>query len=846
MKILFVMRSTIYVRNFESTLRLLAERGHEVHIVASPHWGLDPGNHAGRLAAEYPGIVHEHPPVGPLDGWALLSEELRRGGHYLRYLRPEYRNAPKLRRRSLSYAPPFILRATRHAFVPSPVLAVARGLLRLADGALPMNPVVFDFVRGHNPDLLIVTPLVEPGSPQSQYLRAARALGIRTALCVHSWDNLTNKGLIQNPLDLVTVWNEPMKREAVELHGVPRRHVEVTGAPNYDHWFEWAPRSAREEFCRRVGLPADRPYLLYLCSSKFIAPHEMPFVRRWIEALRSGSAALAGTGVLIRPHPQWARPWRKADFSDLEAVAIWPRAGANPVDRNSRADYYDSIFHSAAVVGVNTSGQIESAILGRGVYTLLAPEFRSTQEGTLHFQYLRTVNGGMLHVAETMGDHAAQLEAAVKNPGVDDGRCRRFVEAFVRPDGIDVAATPKLVAAIERVMAQPRRRPERAPWYAGLVRSRLEPLLPPLVREEARLLRKVQQRPLKLAQSEKADADRMAELERRQRALETDPQWTQQLAEVYEDVRAQVRQMKAAAGVTTSLSEVEALWSATPEMLLRLRHFGACVGGARWSDYADIPDIAKGEFRKHLRKLREEAGDQLLVREAPLLGQFGLLRGHGLFTADTLSYYEILAALKFGVVLGLHQAPEGRPVIWEVSRDWGGFAYQFKTLFPDVTYIVSSHPDLFLLSATYLRTLFPAARVRFYGDASGAELWRDLSHVDFVFLPDNMAHAGAPVHVTLALDLMGLERMTPDQAERHVQAVFEAGTPYFYSATPTTSTAPGSADVRAILARYYWLHELPVPQFDRRDALKPWSPQDTDDPRRVTRAHVMGWKRLCP
>lgn len=854
MKILFVMRSTIYVRNFESTIRLLAERGHEVHIVAEPHWVLDPGNHAGRLAAEYPGIVHDHPPAGPLDGWALLSEELRRSAHYLRYLRPEYRNAPKLRRRSLSYAPPFILRATRHAFIRSATgLVVARHALRLADGALPINPVVFDFVREHNPDLLIVTPLVEPGLPESQYLRAARALGIRTVLCVHSWDNLTNKGLIQDPLDLVTVWNEPMKREAVGLHGVPRRRVEVTGAPNYDHWFEWAPRSTREEFCRRVGLPADRPYLLYLCSSKFIAPHEMPFVRRWIEALRSASAALAGTGVLIRPHPQWARPWRKVDFSDLKGVAIWPREGANPVDGDSRADYYDSIFHSAAVVGVNTSGQIESAIIGRGVYTLLAPEFRDTQEGTLHFQYLRSVNGGMLHVAETMDDHAAQLEAAVKNPGVDDGRCRRFVEAFVRPDGIDVAATPKLVAAIERVMAQPRRRPERAPWYAGLVRSRLGPLRAPLVREEARLLRKEQQRPQKLAQNEEKDARRMAELEERQRALEADPQLRQQVVAIYDDVRARVRQMKATAGVTTSLPEVEALWSATPEMLLRLRHFGACVGGAKWSDYADIPDIAKGEFRKHLRKLREEAGDQLLVREAPLLGQFGLLRGHGLFTADTLSYYftadtlsyyEILAALKFGAVLGLRQAPEGRPVIWEVSRDWGGFAYQFKTLFPDVTYVVSSPPDLFLLSATYLRALFPAARVRFYGDVSGADLWRDLSHVDFVFLPDNMAHAVAPVHVTLALDLMGLERMTPDQADGHVRSVFEAGAPYFYSAMPT-STPPSAADVRAALARYYWLHELPVPQFDRRDALKPWSPQDTDDPRRIKRAHIMGWKRLC-
>ena len=40
MKILFFMRSTVYVRNFESTLRLLAERGHQVHVAAEPHDGL--------------------------------------------------------------------------------------------------------------------------------------------------------------------------------------------------------------------------------------------------------------------------------------------------------------------------------------------------------------------------------------------------------------------------------------------------------------------------------------------------------------------------------------------------------------------------------------------------------------------------------------------------------------------------------------------------------------------------------------------------------------------------------------------------------------------------------------
>ena len=80
------MRSTVYVRNFESTLRLLAERGHQVHVAAHPRHDLDPTDLIGRLCATYPGITHGAPPL-PLDTpWARRGYELRRGLDYLRYL----------------------------------------------------------------------------------------------------------------------------------------------------------------------------------------------------------------------------------------------------------------------------------------------------------------------------------------------------------------------------------------------------------------------------------------------------------------------------------------------------------------------------------------------------------------------------------------------------------------------------------------------------------------------------------------------------------------------------------------------------------------------------------------
>ena len=54
---------------------------------------------------------------------------------------------------------------------------------------------------------MLVTPLVtEP--TQADYVRSAAGLGIRSALLVASWDNLTNKGLLRDVPDRVYVWNE--------------------------------------------------------------------------------------------------------------------------------------------------------------------------------------------------------------------------------------------------------------------------------------------------------------------------------------------------------------------------------------------------------------------------------------------------------------------------------------------------------------------------------------------------------------------------------------------------------------------------------------------------------------
>jgi hypothetical protein len=212
---------------------------------------------------------------------------------------------------------------------------------------------------------------------------------------VFSWDNLTNKGLVHEIPEVVLVWNVSQAKEAVELQDIPRGRVRVLGAWSYDHWFDWQPSTSREEFCARVGLRADRPIALYVCSSGFVARDEVAFVRRWLAGLRTRESE---AGVIVRPHPRNAAQWAGVELDDPQAV-VWPKLGEEPLESESRKNYFDSIYHSAAVVGINTSAQIESAVVGRPVHTVLADEFKETQQGTLHFQYLKD---GHLWVGQTL------------------------------------------------------------------------------------------------------------------------------------------------------------------------------------------------------------------------------------------------------------------------------------------------------------------------------------------------------------------------------------------------------------------------------------------------------------
>jgi hypothetical protein len=102
LRILLSMRNFWYVRVYESVVRALAARGHQIHLLI----GHDPDPtgqwtpSADALVAASPNITMAFARRSIDDEWLDLRLMLRLGSDYVRFVQPEYLDAPILRARA--------------------------------------------------------------------------------------------------------------------------------------------------------------------------------------------------------------------------------------------------------------------------------------------------------------------------------------------------------------------------------------------------------------------------------------------------------------------------------------------------------------------------------------------------------------------------------------------------------------------------------------------------------------------------------------------------------------------------------------------------------------------------
>jgi hypothetical protein len=480
MKILFVLKQKKNVETFAATIRALTDRGHSVALAVQEHSDTRADQY--RDWIDSPGFSLVRCPAHRTDRWSDTAWLLRSLRDCVHYQQPAMRNATKLQARSVQKLREELrIEADNEAVanalrgLPGPQVGRLEEVFALAERQLPVDPIYESFIRKHAPDVLLISPLVHFGSAQADFVAGARAAGVPVGMLLYSWDNLSTKGCLHRLPDWMFVWNERQRAEARALHDFPEDRVFITGAPRFDSFFELGPRLTRDEFHAPLGLDPATPTLLYVCSSLLVSAGELAFVQAWLAAIRASAGSLRDCNILVRPHPDiellgdgysseeihWpsvrgAKGFVSRPFDDPRAIVL------KTADR-ARQGFFECLYHSAAVVGLNTSAELEAAIVGRPVYTVIAGhDSADGQSSTLHFHYLLEEQGGCVRRANDLTEHVAQLQGELDRPR-DSAEIRRFAGEFLRPHGIDHPVAPVCADAIERAVASGARPHAEAP-----------------------------------------------------------------------------------------------------------------------------------------------------------------------------------------------------------------------------------------------------------------------------------------------------------------------------------------------------------------------------------------------
>lgn len=282
-------------------------------------------------------------------------------------------------------------------------------------------------------------------------------------------------------------------------------------------------------------------------------------------------------------------------------------------------------------------------------------------------------------------------------------------------------------------------------------------------------------------------------------------------------------------------SSLTTLWDATPETVATLRRFGSLVGGVDASEYDEPSPPLRSRLERDLRLLLARGVRSLWVDEPMALGGFGLggdgdVRG---YNEDSLRFFRMISLLQDAELLGgLSAAP--RRTVWEIGGGWGGFAHQCKTVCPEVVYLITGAPDSVLLSAVYLMTTCPDAQCRFFDPAQPGQFWHDWDAIDFAFAPESVVDELRPPSLELTIDVMALQRMSPDRVDRHVRRAHSLESRYLLSVCPSPEAAAGHGpSVYDALQTHYWRHPMATPWYLADRLLAPDSP-----------TYFLGWRRL--
>jgi len=437
--IFFFIRSAGYLKTFHSVIRSLISRGHI--IVAA----FDPSPR--ELDSNAIKILDDFSRENPGFEWI---KGVKRGGIWKRILRPvrellNYRRFLVLRKRAYFYEdicfkflPIFIQKIIKSLpfFKNALKSSAVKNVLVLVEWIAPAEKNITNQILSKNPSVVLVAFRNRPSSsPDLDYIKSAKKLGIPVVIPTPSWDNLSSKGLIQIHPDKLLVWNKEQKDEAIEHHKINPNRISIVGSYQFDEWrMMQNPPDTRDEWLKKIGLSPKQEYVLYLGSGAVTGDSTAV-----VEELRRGmdeseDKRVSSMAILVRPAPN---NFVAFDGFNKKGVVIFPKSPVSLSTDIGKDILLKSIYYSIAAVTIHTTGIIDAMLRGKPGFVILRPEYEKLQHAE-HFAHL--LKSGAAISFRDGNEFARNLSDILSGKDKASRAREDFIQKFILPpDGYKTA-----------------------------------------------------------------------------------------------------------------------------------------------------------------------------------------------------------------------------------------------------------------------------------------------------------------------------------------------------------------------------------------------------------------------
>lgn len=229
----------------------------------------------------------------------------------------------------------------------------------------------------YKPHLVFAPNMFSP--EDCRILRAAVRRGIPTATTAKSWDVLTTKAFTRVKADLLLVFNECNKAEAIALGDYRPDAVVVTGFPQFDVYARKEGIVSREDFCRSIGANPAKRIVLMAVPGDWKTPHTKEIMRELSRRIDLGRFHKS-IQILARFHPKYPDSSEKTPLPHF----IYDRPGTLfsdkrefSVDMGVRdtfawtftdkdiAHLANSIWHADVIINTESTLTLDAAANGR-------------------------------------------------------------------------------------------------------------------------------------------------------------------------------------------------------------------------------------------------------------------------------------------------------------------------------------------------------------------------------------------------------------------------------------------------------------------------------------------------